>query len=208
MCSWNADKPALGNAIADDIPDIEENFQCLNDRLAYGTMWVHASSMVPTTTNGGAAGSQEYATNDLMQEYYAFDDATEEFVCANVKFPEDWDRSTIKAKFYFSSASGSTVGDTVEWEISGIAISNDDALDVAQGTGQVITDTILAGVNGDLHITSATPACTIGGTPALADLINLKFSRNIAGTDDMEEDAWLFGVLIQYGRTNAAVSAW
>uniref|UniRef100_A0A6M3JT71 Uncharacterized protein n=1 Tax=viral metagenome TaxID=1070528 RepID=A0A6M3JT71_9ZZZZ len=206
--AWAADIPALTNTIAADVPKIELNFQCINDRFAYGTIWIPAGAMIPLITNGAEYGIVEYATNDIMAEYYAFDDATAEGAHVNIKFPEDWDRSTIKAKFYWSSASGSTVGDTVEWAAKGIAISNDDPLDAALGTVQVITDTVLAGTNGDLHITSATPAITIGGTPALADLINLRFYRSVAGTDDMEEDAWLFGALIQYGRTNAAVSAW
>ena len=31
MATWNADKPAFGNQVANDIPDIEENFQELHD---------------------------------------------------------------------------------------------------------------------------------------------------------------------------------
>jgi hypothetical protein len=178
------------------------------------TIWVPATAMLPTTTNGAAAGINEYATNDMMRAYYAFDDATEEFVCFDIVMPEGWNRGTIKAKFYWSSASGSSAGDTVEWEMGALAVGDDDALDATLGTAQVITDTVLAGTNGDLHITSATPAITVGGTPALADMVHFKASRNVGGTDDMAEDAWLFGILIQvtetfpdYSGTNAIV-AW
>jgi hypothetical protein len=63
-------------------------------------------------------------------------------------------------------------------------------------------------------ISAATPAVTIGGSPALGDLVHFKISRNVGGTDDMTEDAWLFGVLIQISETfpdasgTNAVAAW
>jgi hypothetical protein len=226
----NSNIPAVGNQISADIPDIKENLEWHQDCFqkicnSYNatsltsmgfltTIWVPAIAMVPTTTNGAAAGINEYATNDLMRAYYAFDTTTEEFVCFDIVMPEGWNRGTIKAKFYWSSASGSSAGDTVEWEMGALAVSNDDALDATLGTAQVITDTVLAGTNGDLHVTSATPAITVGGTPALADMVHFKVSRNVGGTDDMAEDAWLFGVLIQvtetfpdYSGTNA-IAAW
>lgn len=206
--AWAADIPALTNTIAADVPKIELNFQCLNDRFAFGTIWVPAGAMIPTITNGATLGITEYATQDIMLEYYSFIKATEQYVAFNLLMPEDYNNSTIKAKFYWTGASGCTAGDTVEWEIGGVTLPNDGSIDVAIGTQQVITDTVLAGLNGDMHITASTPATTLNGTPALGELAHFKVSRNIGGTDDMSEAAWLFGVLIQYGRTNAAVATW
>lgn len=203
MTNWNTGIPALTNQIAADIPDIQENFAC----LAYINVWVPAKAMTPTDTNGAEAGTNEYATNDLMRAYYAFDGATEQYVGFDVPMPENWDRSTIKAKFYWSSATGSTAADTVEWEIGGVAIGDSDPLDATLGTTQVISDALLANNGTDLQISSATPAITIGGTPALGDLIHIKISRNVGGTDDMTEDAWLFGCYLQLG-INESVSAW
>lgn len=203
--TWNADIPALGNQMSADVPDIEENFNVLGP---YKTKWFPAAIMHPTTTNGAAAAAvNEYATNDINLKYFAFDDATEEYVEFDEVMPENWDRGTIKAKFYWASAAGSTAGDTVEWELAVGALSDDDAIDTALGTGQVISDTLLINDGTDLHITGATPAITVGGTPALNDLIHFKASRNVGGTDDMEEDAWLFGVLIQY-QINEEAAAW
>ena len=103
-----------------------------------------------------------------MVEYYAFDGATEEFIAISLPMPENWDRSTVKAKFFWAPGdSACTAADTVEWQIAGQAISNDDAIDVAMGdAGEVISDAVTAGTNGDLHTTATTPAVTIGGTPA------------------------------------------
>jgi len=57
---------------------------------------------------------------------------------------------------------------------------------------------VLAGKNADMRISSATPALTVGRTPALGNMFECKVSRNVSGTDDMTEDAWLFEVWIQF----------
>lgn len=174
---------------------------------AYQTLYIPASAMTPLATNGAAGGTYEYATNDINFDYMTFDGATEQYVGFLTPMPEGWNRSTIKAKFMWSSATGSTAGDTVEWEIACGALSDNDTIDAALGTGQVITDTLLADNGAKMQITAATPALTVGGTPALGDLIYCKVSRNVGGTDNMTENAWLFGALIQLKLTNT-VAAW
>ena len=174
----------------------------------YDTIYIDAGAMVPCTTNPALQGTYEYGTNDIDVDHYAFDaGATEERVQFKFKMPENWDRSTIKAKFDWSSATGSTAGNTVEWGIKAGALSNSDAIDAALGTPQVISDALLADNGADLQVSAATPAITIGGTPALGDLIMFEIYRNTDGTDDMAEDAWLMGVLLQY-KKDAAVAAW
>jgi len=230
MATWNTDKPALANQVAEDIADIEENLQELHDVIQaitngtlgtttaanfrvdaysiYKTLFIPAADLIPTTTSGCATlATTELATNDIMLSYLAFDGAAEEFCTISLPMPEDWNLGTIKAKFFWVPATGCTAADTVEWEIAGVAISNDDPIDATLGTGQVISDAVTAGVEADLHVTGATPSITVGGTPALGDLVHFKISRNVGGTDDMEEDAWLVGVWIQY-LANASASAW
>lgn len=179
--------------------------------VTYDEMWLPAKAWTPHTTNGCAAvADTEHTTNDdVMVSYLAFDGATEEYAGIWLSMPPTWDRGTIKAKFFWMAASGCTANDTVEWQLQGIALSNDDNVDTTEftDTGEVITDTLLGGEELDMHLTAATPAITINGTPALGDLINLKVSRNVGGTDDMVEDAWLLGVLVQYKITNK-VTAW
>jgi len=177
----------------------------------YNIIWVPASAMTALTTNGAEGGSSEYATNDdVLLNYYAFDTTTEEYVGFGIVMPENWDRSTIKAKFYWSPGSSScSAGDTVEWQIQGIALSNDDNIDTTEftDTGEVISDVVLTDKNLEMHVTAATPAITVNGTPALGDFVYFKISRNVGGTDAMAYDAWLFGVAIQYRMTNT-VAVW
>jgi len=173
----------------------------------YKTIYIPAASMTSTATNGATFGTYEYATNDINADFYAFDGATEQYVESEYPMPEDWNLGTVKVKVYWSSATGSTAGDTCEWEIQGGAQSNDDAIDAALGTAQVISDVLLADNGADRQLSNATPAITIGGTPVLGDMIHWKISRNVGGTDDMTENAWLSGINIQY-LANVSVAAW
>lgn len=172
------------------------------------TIYIDASAMIPSTTNGALQGTTEYGTNDIDIDYFAFDaGATEERVQFKCKMSENWDLGTVKVKFDWTSATNSTAGDTVEWGVKAGALSNNDTIDAALGTAQVITDTLLANNGTKLQVTSATPAITIGGTPALGDMIVFEVYRNTDGTDDMAEDAWLTGITIQYTKSGSVV-AW
>ena len=174
---------------------------------AIDTIYIDAGAMVPCMTNGALQSTHEYPTNDIDIDHYAFDPgATEERVQFKLVMPENWDRGTLKAKFYWSSATGSTAGDTIEWGIKAGALSDSDAIDAALGTAQVISDILLADNGADLQISSATPAITVGGTPALNDLIIFEAYRNTDGVDDLAEDAWLMGILIQYKKTEHVAS--
>ncbi len=173
-----------------------------------GTLWISANELYTLATAGATFGTSEKITNDINSIYWAFDGASEEFISFEKPFPESWDLGTVKAKFFWSSATGSTAGDTVEWELQLGAQSDDDAIDAALGTAQVISDALLANSGADRQLSDATPSITVGGTPALGDIINGKISRNVGGTDDMVEDAWLYGVLIQYREKATPASAW
>lgn len=174
----------------------------------YETIYIDAAAMIPCTTNGALQGTNEYGTNDIDKDYLAFDSgATEEKGQFTYSFPDNWDRSTIKAKFIWSSATGSTANDTVEWGIRAVAGGNNETIDATFGTPQVISDTLLADNGTKRQITAATSAITVLGSPAVGDEIQFEVYRNTDGTDDMVEDAWLFRVAIQI-KLSGAVTAW
>jgi hypothetical protein len=167
----------------------------------YKTIFIDAAAMIPCTTNGALQGTHEYGTNDNDFDYFAFDaGATKERVQFKRKMPENWDLGTILAKFDWSSDSGSTAGDTCEWGIKAQAIGNNEALDVAfADAGEVISDVLLADDGAKVQTTAKTPAVTVGGTPAAGKMVLFEVWRNTDGTDDMAEDAWLFGTTLQIG---------
>jgi hypothetical protein len=177
--------------------------------VKYDEIFVPANAMIPEATAGAtAAQTVEASTNKNMVEYLAFTSSSTTYADFYLTMPPTWDRSTIKVKFLWIPATGCTQGDQVRWELEAVAVSNDDNWDAAHGTSQGVSDTVTAGVEDDLHISAATSALTVGGSPALGDLIHFKvFRDHDHADDDMTEDAWLIGIQIQYGSTNE-VSQW
>lgn len=163
--------------------------------------WIGAAAMTARTTNGAAVGTSETSTNDITYDSLDFDQATSEGACFQISLPQAWNAGTVKAKFYWTAASGAG---TVTWALKGGSLADDDALDTAYGTAQSVTDTLLA--TGDLHVTSATAAITIAGTPAVDDWLYFEVSRDIA--DTLNADAKLIGIKLQYTETTTEPSAW
>ena len=139
-----------------------------------------------------------------MTDQYKFDPSTDEAIQAKIKMPDAWDRGTIKVKFYWDvDTSGSG---TVTWGAKAGALSDNDAIDSALWGGAVTkTDTVIT--VGDLHISDATSALTVGGSPALDDLIWFEVYRDVSA-DSCAQDAKLLGVLIQYREDTSNSTAW
>lgn len=168
----------------------------------YENDFIPASEMTANATEGATYITIEESTDDTTYGYYAFNNITEEYVEFDYVMPDGWDLSTIKAKFYWKGAVGADDAETCEWEISGYAIGDSEPVDITAAGSQVISDTVATGTDTDLFITGATSALTIQGTPALGKLVHFKISRNVGGTDDMDDDALLKGVGLQFKITN------
>ena len=215
---FNDSIPAAANTILADIADMAETFGWLKDCFQHicngfsntvltslghvRHVWVPAVQMAAAVTDGATwnAGA-EYGTNDVTHSFFAFNAATKQYVMFDHVMAPGWNRGTIKAKFYWTTNTGSSAGHTVEWELTGFALSNHDAIDQAYGTEQVISDAVTADNGQDLHVSDATPAITIGGTPALGDMVQFRVARNVGGTDDCPVAARLFGVLLEITET-------
>ena len=155
-------------------------------------LWIPASAWIPRTTTGCGVDSREQSTNKVNTDELLFDTATEEYAHALVVMPSNYNNSTVTARFYWTAASGSG---GVAWGLRGRAYSDDDALDAAQGTGQVATDTFIAA--NDMHVTSATSAITLAGTPAANRPVQYELYRVVANASDtLAVDARLLGVEI------------
>jgi hypothetical protein len=178
-------------------------------RGGYDTLWIPAAAMAPSETDGATAATNEYATEGMTHDVMTFagadNDTHAEF---DVVMPEAWDRGAIKVKVYWTAGGDANADEWVEFYLAAGARSDDDALDSALGTAVDIADQLIA--DDDLHITPASGALTVGGTPSLGDLIHFKLSRDYdhdGGGTAMDVDAHVLGVLIQYQKTEN-VAAW
>jgi hypothetical protein len=165
------------------------------------TIWIPAGAMISRATNGAASGSVETATNKVMLRTLDFDTSTQEFAQFHIHMPKSWNESSVTFRAVWSHPS-TTTNFGVAWQLSGIALSDDDAADTAFGTEQVVTDT--GGTTNDIYITSESSAITIGGSPAEGDWVVLQVARVPAnGSDTLAVDARLHGIKLLF-TTNAA----
>jgi hypothetical protein len=165
------------------------------------TIWIPAGAWTPRTTNGAAAGSVELSTNKVMLKTLDFDQTTQEHAQFMIRMPKSWDFGTITAAFVWTANSTSTNG--VTWGLQALALSNDETIDAAFGTGQVAADANTATVY-QIHITGETNAITIGGVASQQDLVVLQTYRDVAHANDtLAADALLIGVCVFYTCTGA-----
>ena len=155
------------------------------------SQWISSAAMIPRVTNGPGVNSSETTTHDSNYDTLDFDTATSEGANFMLTIPNNWDAGTITARFYWTADSGSG---TVTWALAGRALADDDALDTAFGTAQSVTDTLIAA--GDMHITSATSAITIAGTPTTTTPIQFVVTRDIS--DTLSVDARLIGLQLNW----------
>lgn len=176
----------------------------------YDTIWVPASQITPTTTDGADTEIHEYPSNDMNHEVLLYDGlAQDEHADFDIVLPDSWDLGTLKFKVYWSNGhADANTDEYVEFFLAAGARSNDDALDATLGSAINVEDQLIS--DDDLHVTGASAALTIGGTPILGDMIHFKLSRDYdhdGGGTAMDVDARVFGVLIQY-KKNVATALW
>ena len=166
-------------------------------------IWVGAASMWDIATAGCAALARtELVTNDINIQTLDFDTTTEEHCQFSIALPRNYDNGTVTATFYWSNTAGLAT-ETVDWAISGGALSDNDAIDTALGAEITTTDTFLA--QNDMHISAESTAITIAGTPADNDMIQFQIARKVA-TDNLTGDAQLIGIKLHI-TTDAATAA-
>lgn len=144
---------------------------------------LHASGGMGTSTGGGGDVNNlperaETAGQNVNYQYLAM--LINETVFWNVEMPLNWDAGTLTAVFVWTV--GADGSDDVNFEIRGRSFANDDPLDAALGAAQSVEDSWIA--NEDVHITSATSAITLAGTPAAGEYVVIEVKRVApAGTD-------------------------
>lgn len=182
----------------------------VNSHDRYDTLWVPAGAMTPGDTNGASvveifvSGNQ--TTHDAMRFPYSTQQET--FVDFNVSLPDDWDAGTVKAKLFWrlSGVNSASPDTNVKFGVACAAYGDTDDYSVLLGNRVTVIDTVHG--TSEIHITPATPAIPVGGTPAAGKMLHFQVSRMFQALEDsMSADANLLGVLLQYRRSGLQ-SAW
>lgn len=165
------------------------------DKSGTQTQYIPAQALTPTISNGcGSISYLETTAGNPDIIYLPFDSSSDEHAQFSVTMPNSWDLGTVTATFHWTAASGSG---GVAWGLQGVAVSDDDTIDVGQGTGVVVTDTFITAE--DMHITSESSAITIGGSPAQGDHVFFMVYRDVSdAADTLAVDAYLIGVTLRY----------
>lgn len=157
-------------------------------------IFIPASAMVSRTTNGAASGTAEMSSNKNMFATLDFDTTTQEFAQFMWCMPSSWDEGTVTFIPVWSHPS-TTTNFGVVFQLAGVAISNDDAGDVAFGTAQTSTD--IGGTTNDIYKGPESSAITIAGSPAAGDYVMFQIARVPAnGSDTLAVDARLHGIVL------------
>lgn len=139
------------------------------------TMWIPASQMMTTSTNGATSETIEYATNDVNRTHFAFDGTTDEHVNFSVVMPYGWDLGDVKVRLYWAGATGCSAADQVVWGVRACAKSDANAIDAAYSAIVSLEDEITA--SGEQQITEWSEDLTIAGNPSIGDIIDFDIYR-------------------------------
>ena len=168
------------------------------------TIWVPANAITPTTSNGCATIAAVETTSGRPDMYVLdFDKDSDEHAQFAVAFPKSWNLGTITYQVFWSGLAATT---GVTWSLQGVAMNDNETIDIAYGTAITVDDDAQGAVE-ELLVSAESSAVTIAGTPADNDLCYFRIFRDVsAGNDDMAGDARLHGVKIFY-TTDAANDA-
>jgi len=168
------------------------------------TMWVPSSAMYGATTNPADAQQVETTATRPDMKVLDFDAGTDEFAQFSVAFPKSWNEGTVTYQVYWTPASTNT-GDCI-FGLQGVAVGDNDTIDVVYGTAVNITDAGIGTVE-DQQVSAVSSAVTIAGSPAVDQLTYFQLFRDAnAGGDTFSADARVLGIKIFF-TTDAANDA-
>ena len=167
------------------------------------TIWVPASAMQPTVSNGCSVLTPVGGLTGPDLVVLDFDASADEFAQFSVAFPKSWDEGTVTFQFFWSGLAATT---GVVMKLEGVAVGDNDTIDVAYGTAVSLLDDAQGAIN-EMLVSSESTAITIAGTPAVDQLCYFRIGRNVSDSnDDMAGDCRIHGIKIFF-TTDAASDA-
>ena len=167
------------------------------------TIYIPASAMYPTTTNGCAALAQVETTAQQPEfKVLDFDKDSDEHAQFTVAFPKSWNASTITFRVFWIGIAST---DGCAWALQGRSVADNAESVGAFGTAVVVQDDSQGDATETL-VSAESGNVTIAGA-ADDTLTYFQIFRDVSdGNDDMAGDARLLGVQLFF-TTDAANDA-
>jgi hypothetical protein len=165
-------------------------------------VYVSAGAIAPSFT-GGCATLATIASGANKPDIVTldFDKDTVEYAQFGVVMPKSWNEGTLTAEVLWSHTT-TTVNFGVVWQVQAVAVSDNEAIAASYGTPQQVADT--GGTADRLYHSAATPAITVGGSPAAEDMVFFRVSRLATdGSDTLAIDARLHGIVLKISTDQA-----
>jgi len=154
------------------------------------TIWVPATAISPTTTNGCTAlASVETTAGKPDMVVLAFPVAADSFAQFSLAFPKSYNLGTVTYQVFWAGIAATT---NCNWTVQAVAISNDTSIDATYGTAVAVTDAAQGAVE-ELNVSAVSGALTIGGSVADDDLCVFRIGRDVSA-GGMNGDAQLLGI--------------
>ena len=166
------------------------------------TMWIPATAMYASTTNGAEATQTELTAGYPELKTFDFDTSTAESIQFNVSFPKSWDEGVVTFQTFWSASATDT--GTGGFTLAGCSVASDVDYDLAFGTPVANTALAASGTQDDLMVNVVSGDVTIASAAADTNTI-FRLVRD-TGTDTNTGDLRLVGIKLFY-TTNAANDA-
>ena len=168
------------------------------------TIFVPATAMFGTTTNGAEANAVETTATRPEMKVLDFDASTIEYAQFSIAMPKSWNEGTLTFQAFWSPSTTNTGNCLIG--LQGVSVANDATSDVTFNAAVDVTDAGTGTVE-DVLVTPVSGAITIAGTPADDDYTFFQVYRDAAdGSDTFTGDARLLGIKLFY-TTDAANDA-
>lgn len=174
----------------------------------FRTIYVDAAAMVSNVTAGATFTTEELsAPTNRMVDSYVFGGTDSNIVQFKLAMPLEWDLGSVKVKLWTWSTNNIAATTNI-WEIAASAIKTTSTItNVAWGTALEITN-VVSSAGGQALLTPATPALTVGNSPAAAgNLVWFRIRRLPQRVDDNDGgQAKLLGAWVQYRESQSSLS--
>jgi hypothetical protein len=167
------------------------------------TIWVPASAMYASSTNGADAEQVETTATRPDMKVFDFDASTDQFTQFTVGFPKSWNEGTVTYQVYWAPSTTNT-GDCI-FRLAGISRVDNESIDTAFGSFTDVTDAGIGTVE-DQQVSAESGAVTLT-TPAADALTYFQFARRGSnGADTFTGEARVLGIKLFF--TTAADRDW